>query len=439
MSNQVLNKIWTSSTLPATWFKRQVQNYQLDLELEQRIKEILVNVTTNGDRALIELTEKFDNTKLSEKELRVSTKEIQEAYTHVDNKQINALRTMKDKISAFETLLFSQGKFTTSIDNIKITNFLNPIESVGCYVPGGQASYPSTLIMTVVPAKVAGVSRVVVCSPPNRGKSISPLVLVAADICGVSEIYKVGGAQAIGALAYGTRTIKPVKKIVGPGNKYITMAKILVSRDVAIDMPAGPSEVLIVADETANPKFISLDMISQAEHGCDSSVGLITTSKKLGVEVQNWLSKLMSTIDRRSLVLESLRNYGFIITCDAIDKAVELANIFAPEHLEIITKDSAQLAVKFTTSGLILVGPFSPVALSDYGSGTNHVLPTGGYGHVFSGLSSLDFARRVSIVEGSKKGLIQLNNQLKVMTDAEDLPNHYMAIKARLESGNNIK
>ena len=439
MSDRVLNKIWTSPTLPATWFKRQVQNYQLDLELEKKIREILANVTANGDRALIKLTKKFDNTKLSKEDLKVSDKEIQEAYTHVDKKQIIALKTMKDKISAFETQLFNRGKFTTSIDNIKITNFLNPIESVGCYVPGGQASYPSTLIMTVVPAKIAGVSRVVVCSPPSQGKSISPLVLVAADICGVSEIYKVGGAQAIGALAYGTETIKPVKKIVGPGNKYITMAKILVSRDVAIDMPAGPSEVLIVADETANPKFVALDMISQAEHGCDSCVGLITTSKKLGIEVQNWLSKLMATIDRSYLVLESLRNYGFIITCDTIDEAVKLTNIFAPEHLEIITKDSEQLAVKFTTSGLILVGPFSPVALSDYGSGTNHVLPTGGYGHVFSGLSSLDFARRVSIVEGSRKGLLQLTNQLKVMTDAEDLPNHYMAIKARLESGNNIK
>ncbi len=439
MSNQVLNKIWDSSALPPAWFKRQVQNYQLDSELEKRIKKILETVARNGDLALIELTEKFDNIKLSKEEIRVSTKEIQKAYTQVNKKQIFALKTMKDKVIAFESLLFNREKITTTINNIKITNFLKSIESVGCYVPGGQASYPSTLIMTVVPAKVAGVSRIVVCSPPNRDKSINPLVLVAADICGVNEIYKVGGAQAIGALAYGTKTIKSVKKIVGPGNKYITMAKILASRDVAIDMPAGPSEVLIVADKTANPKFIALDMISQAEHGCDSSVGLITTSKKLGIEVQNWLSKLTPTINRSCLVLESLRNYGFIITCDKIDKAVELANIFAPEHLEIITENSAELAAKFTTSGIILVGSFSPVALSDYGSGTNHVLPTGGYGHVFSGLSSLDFARRVSVVEGSKKGLIQLNNQLEVMTQAEDLPNHYLAIKARLENGNNIQ
>ncbi len=435
MPNQVLSKIWDTSTLPVNWFNRQVQNYQLDQTLEKKTKKIIVNVTKNGDNALLELTKRYDKVILSEKDLLVSPKEIKEAYNNVDANQVSALKTIKDKIRTFETLVFNQSKITTSIDNIRITNILSPIESVGCYIPGGQASYPSTLIMTVIPAKVAGVSRIVVCSPPCKDGSIDPLVLVAADICGVDEIYKVGGAQAIAALAYGTATINPVKKIVGPGNKYITMAKILVSKDVAIDMPAGPSEVLIVADETANPKFIALDMISQAEHGSDSSAGLITTSEKIRDEVQNWLSKKIENIDRSNLVLESLRKYGFIITCNSIDEAVTLANVYAPEHLEIMTKDAMKLARKFTTAGLILVGPFSPVALSDYGSGTNHVLPTGGYGHVFSGLSSLDFARRVSIVKGSKKGLFNLSNQLKVITEAEDLPNHFNAIKGRFENG----
>ena len=435
MPNQVLSKIWDTSTLPVNWFNRQVQNYQLDQTLEKKTKKIIVNVTKNGDNALLELTKRYDKVILSEKDLLVSPKEIKEAYNNVDANQVSALETIKDKIRTFETLLFNQSKITTSIDNIRIANILSPIESVGCYIPGGLASYPSTLIMTVIPAKVAGVSRIVVCSPPCKNGSIDPLVLVAADICGVDEIYKVGGAQAIAALAYGTATINPVKKIVGPGNKYITMAKILVSKDVAIDMPAGPSEVLIVADETANPKFIALDMISQAEHGSDSSAGLITTSEKIRDEVQNWLSKKIENIDRSNLVLESLRKYGFIITCNSIDEAVTLANVYAPEHLEIMTKDAMKLARKFTTAGLILVGPFSPVALSDYGSGTNHVLPTGGYGHVFSGLSSLDFARRVSIVKGSKKGLFNLSNQLKVITEAEDLPNHFNAIKGRFENG----
>lgn len=435
MSSQVLVKIWDTSTLPTNWFIRQVQNYQLDQQLEKKIKNIIANVANNGDLALIELTEQYDKTILTKKDLLVSPKEIRDAYNDVDENQIVALKKIMNKISTFETLLFNQGKITTSMDNIRITNFLCPIESVGCYIPGGHASYPSTLIMTVIPAKVAGVSRIVVCSPPKEDGSINPLVLVAADICGVDEIYKVGGAQAIAALAYGTNKIKSVKKIVGPGNKYVAMAKILVSKDVAIDMSAGPSEVLIVADDTANPKFIALDMISQAEHGRDSTAGLITTSEKLCNEVQNWLSKIVEKIDRSNLVFDSLRNFGFIITCGDIEKAVELTNVFAPEHLEIMTENPMKLAKKFPTAGLILVGPFSPVALSDYGSGTNHVLPTGGYAHVFSGLSSLDFARRVNVVEGSKKGLFQLNNSLKVMTDAEDLPNHYEAIKARFENG----
>lgn len=434
MSNLILSRIWDASKLPINWFNRQVQNYQLDQILEEKIKEIIANVTKNGDSALIELTKRYDKVLLSEKDLLVSAKEIKEAYNHVDKNQISALLTIKDKIETFETQLFDKNKITTSIDNIQITNFLSPIESVGCYIPGGQASYPSTLLMTVIPAKVAGVPRIIVCTPPSKDGSLNPLVLVAADICGVDEIYKVGGAQAIAALAYGTFTINPVNKIVGPGNKYITMAKIFVSKDVAIDMPAGPSEVLIVADETANPKFIALDMLSQAEHGPDSTAGLITTSEKIRNEVQNWLSKKIEKINRSKVVLESLRNYGFIITCKSIDEAVTLANVYAPEHLEVMTKNSLELAKKFKTAGLILVGPFSPVALSDYGSGTNHVLPTGGYGHVFSGLSSLDFARRISIVKGSKKGLLAIKNQIKVMTEAEDLPNHYNAIEARFDN-----
>lgn len=433
MPNLIINRIWKASKLPTNWFTRQVQNYQLNQKLKEKIKEIIEDVTKNGDNALLELTKRYDKVVLSEKDIIVSAKEIENAYNHVDKNQISALRTIKDRIEAFETQLFDKNKITTSIDNIQITNILSPLESVGCYIPGGQASYPSTLLMTVIPAKIAGVTRIVVCSPPNKQGSLNPLVLVAADICGVDEIYKVGGAQAIAALAYGTSTIKPVKKIVGPGNKYITMAKIFVSKDVAIDMPAGPSEVLIVADETANPQYIALDMLSQAEHGPDSTAGLITTSEKISNEVQNWLSKKIENIDRRKLVHESLKNYGFIITCKSIDEAVSLVNVYAPEHLEVMTKNSGKLARKFKTAGLILVGPFSPVALSDYGSGTNHVLPTGGYGHVFSGLSSLDFARRISIVKGSKKGLIDLKNQIKVMTAAEDLPNHYTAIKARFE------
>jgi histidinol dehydrogenase len=284
--------------------------------------------------------------------------------------------------------------------------------------------------MTAVPAKTAGVPRIVVCSPPNAEGKVNPLVLVAADICEVNEVYKVGGAQAIAALAYGTETIKPVKKIVGPGSKYVTAAKVLVSTDVAIDMPAGPSEVLVLADETANPQFIAFDMISQAEHGGDSVAGLITTSEKTALQVQENLVKLAASAPRGEKVSEALGKYGFIIVCSGMDEAVALVNRFAPEHLEVMAANAKVLAEKLT-AGLILVGPYSPVALSDYGSGTNHVLPTGGFAQAFSGLSALDFTRRVSIVESSKAGLEKVKGNIKVMTDAENLPNHSKAIEAR--------
>jgi histidinol dehydrogenase len=287
--------------------------------------------------------------------------------------------------------------------------------------------------MTVTPAKVAGVPRVVVCSPPTSQGTISPLILVAADICKVDEIYKVGGVQAIAALAYGTETIKPVKKIVGPGSKYVTAAKVIVSQDVAIDMPAGPSEILVLADETADPRLIASDMISQAEHGTDSVAGLITTSEKLAKQVQDNLQKMAFETERSDIIKQSLSTYGFIITCNSNEELVAFANEFATEHLEIITHDPMKIAEKMTSAGVVLIGPYSPVALSDYGSGTNHVLPTGGFGHAFSGLSVLDFTRRVNIVESSKAGLLKVKDSIKVLTEAEGLPNHYKAVEARFE------
>jgi len=246
----------------------------------------------------------------------------------------------------------------------------------------------------------------------------------------VDEVYKVGGAQAIAALAYGTETIKPVCKIVGPGSKYVTATKILVSKDVAIDMPAGPSEVLVLADDSADARLIAYDMISQAEHGGDSVAGLITTSEKTALQVQENLAKLAVSAPRGEKVSESLEKYGCIIVCGSTDEAVALVNRFAPEHLEVMAADAKVLAEKLT-AGLILIGPYSPVALSDYGSGTNHVLPTGGFAQAFSGLSALDFTRRVSIVDSTKLGLEKAKGNIKVMAEAENLPNHYKAVEAR--------
>jgi len=431
MRNRIQVRVWKSSALPPDWFKRQAPDEQTNAQVESNVKAIVSTVVKNGDAALITFTEQFDEARLEAKNLRITAREIEDAYDEVDKEQVDALKFMKNKVSAFAKLTLKQVGFKTSHEGVKVQNVLRPIESVGCYVPGGQAAYPSTLVMTVVPAKVSGVPRIVVCSPPNVKGKVNPLVLVAADICEVNEVYKVGGAQAIAALAYGTETIQPVKKIVGPGSKYVTAAKILVSKDVAIDMPAGPSEVLVLADETANPQFIALDMISQAEHGGDSVAGLITTSEKTALQVQENLVQLVASAPRGEKVSKALEKYGFIVICGSIDEAVALVNRFAPEHLEVMATNAKVLAKKLT-AGLILIGPYSPVALSDYGTGTNHVLPTGGFAQVFSGLSALDFTRRVSIVESSKGGLEKARSAIKVMTEAEDFPNHSKAIEARL-------
>ena len=424
--------IWKAEALPADWSKRQKTNPKATQQLEESTKAIINEVKENGDKALVELSLKFDKANLTPKTLKVTIEEIKEAYKKTSQKQVEAIKFMHTKVSIFQKQQINQPQTKTTTDGITVQTVLRPIESVGCYVPGGQAAYPSTLVMTSVPAKVAGVPRVVVCSPSDVEGKVNPLVLVAADICGVDEVYKVGGAQAIAALAYGTETIKPVQKIVGPGSKYVTAAKVLVSKDVAIDMPAGPSEVLVLADGNADARLIAFDLISQAEHGEDSIAGLITTSEKIAVQVQDNLSWLAGSAKRSEKTSESLSKYGFIIVCKTIEEAVSLVNQFAPEHLEIMTSKPNEIAENLT-AGLILIGAYSPVALSDYGSGTNHVLPTGGFAKAFSGLSATDFTRRVSIVESSKPGLEKVKDSIKVLTEAENLPNHYKAIQARFE------
>ena len=425
-------KVWNSKELPIDWFRRQQADQQATTELETTVKAIISQVKADGDVALVELALKFDRAELTTRTLRVRPEEIKVAYNKTTPQQISALKFMKEKVAAYQKQLLNQTEIKTAGDGITVQTVLRPIESIGCYVPGGQATYPSTLVMTAVPAKVAGVPRIVVCSPSDSKGKVNPLVLVAADICGVDEIYKVGGAQAIAALAYGTRAIAPVRKIVGPGSKYVTTAKVLVSTVVAIDMPAGPSEVLVLADDSADARFIAFDMVSQAEHGGDSVAGLITTSERVASQVQENLAKLAAQAERGEKVSEALSKYGFIIVCATMDEAVGLVNQFAPEHLEVVTDNAKELTEKLT-AGLILIGPYSPVALSDYGSGTNHVLPTGGFAQAFSGLSALDFMRRVSIVESTKTGLERVKDSIKVMTEAENLPNHYKAIQARFE------
>jgi len=425
-------EVWDSKELPVDWFKRQKADEKATADLEIAVKNIVNKVKTEGDAALVEFALKFDRAELSARSLKVRPQEIKDAYTKTSQQQISALKFMKERVNVFQKQLLTQTDIKTTNDGISVQTILSPIESVGCYVPGGQAAYPSTVVMTAVPAKIAGVARIVVCSPSDAKGKVNPLVLVAADICGVDEVYRVGGAQAIAALAYGTRAILPVRKIVGPGNKYVTAAKVLVSTEVAIDMPAGPSEVLVLADETADARLIAYDMVSQAEHGGDSVAGLITTSGKIAANVVENLEKIVASAQRGEKIAESLAKYGFILVCNGIEEMVKLANKFAPEHLEVLTVKPDELAKKLT-AGLILLGPYSPVVLSDYGSGTNHVLPTGGFAQSFSGLTVLDFMRRASIVESTRTGLERAKDSIKTLTEAENLPNHYKALAARFE------
>ncbi len=410
-------------------------SYQLanDVTLETNVKVIMQEVQAKGDAALIDFTKQFDAVDLTVKGVRVSQEAILEANRKVPEEEIAALGLLKKRIEKMEQRKLARLSFVIKEKGLEVTNTVRPLESVGCYVPGGEATYPSTLMMTVVPAKVAGVPRVVVCSPPTSNGEVNPRVLAAASLCGVDEIYRVGGVQAIAALAYGTKSVKPVAKIVGPGNKFVTLAKILASRTVAIDLPAGPSEILVLADETADPKFIALDLISQSEHTQDNVAGLVTTSKELATEVVSEVERLIPRLgNRRLVVTESLSKNGFVLLCSTVEEAIRFVNVFAPEHLEIITRGSKSVAEKITTAGVILLGKYTPVSASDYCIGTSHVLPTGGFSRVHSELSVFDYVKRLNIIQCSKERLRRMRGLAKTLAYEEGLPSHYVAIEERL-------
>jgi histidinol dehydrogenase len=400
-------------------------------EQVSKVKTVMDGVARDGDKALIDYTLNFDGVKLNS--IRVTHNEIDNAYKSVNKEQLRALREIKRRLETAEKAVLSKlRKIEVRFEGTKISKLLKPVESVGCYVPGGKARYPSTVIMCAVPAKVAGVKRVVVCTPPTRDGSVDPLTLVAADLCGVNEIYKVGGAQSIAAMAYGTESIRPVSKIVGPGGTFVTIAKVLASSRVSIDMLAGPTELLVLADESADPESLALDIVAQSEHSTDTFCGLVTCSKKLADSVADQLSNVISSIDRSEIVTRSLEQNGFIALCKNYNDAVRFANEVAPEHLQLITKDARRLVNKIESAGLILVGEYTPSAASDYGFGSNHVLPTLAFARSRASLSCLDFVKLVSVVESSKAGLKNIAGLVKLMSESEDLPNHYKAIKARL-------
>lgn len=395
------------------------------------VESILRDVQKNGDSAIRKYEKKFSGANISS--LQLTKGEIKNAYSNISKPEIKALRLAKAKLERTESAIKSILKDKTiSDDGIKISKKFIPIQSVGCYIPGGLAKYPSSAIMSVVPAKVAGVKRVVVVSPPNSDGKIDPLTIVAADICGTNEIYKTGGVQSIAALSYGTNTIKKVDKIVGPGGAFVTTAKFLSSDQTAIDMLAGPTELGIIADDSANEKFVALDLISQAEHSKDTFCYMITTSEKLAKSVNKIVSELISNIQRSSIVKSSLKNNGFIAICKSKSDMIKLANILAPEHLQIMTKNPESISSHITSSGLILLGQNTPSSASDYILGSNHILPTNGFGKTRGSLSVLDFIKIKSEISSSKSSISRISKDLKILTNAEGLPNHYEAVRGRL-------
>ena len=394
-------------------------------------KTIMRDVAEHGDPAVLNYTSKFDGVRLDS--LRVSEQEMKQAYAQVTKDQIMAVKLMKQRLVKSELAILKRLKgMVVSSDGVRIDRMVKPVTSVGCYIPGGKARYPSTVVMCAVPAKVAGLKRVVALSPPRKDGTIDPLTLVAADICRVDEFYKVGGAQGIAALAYGTQSIKPVNKIVGPGGMFVTAAKLIASATVSTDMVAGPTELLIYADASADSQLIAVDLISQAEHSIDTVCGLVTTSDKLASEVQKRVESIVKKITRSDIVKKSLENNGFIVICRNESSCIEFVNEFAPEHLEIMCKYADAIAKKIDSAGLVLIGPYAPSSASDYSLGSNHVLPTLGFGKSRASLSVLDFVKIVNKVKVNKSGLAKVDRSIREITSAEGLLNHYEAVKARM-------
>lgn len=389
------------------------------------VQSILDDVRRNGDSAVKKYEQKFNGKKT--KQLRISKQDSKNAMitkAEFDSLKLSALRLSKTQRILNKSLIQSVKK----IPNVSFV----PIPSVGCYIPGGQARYPSSAIMSVITAAEAGVKRIVVVSPPDSNGNIDPMTITVAEYAG-AEIYKVGGAQAIAALAYGTKSIQKVDKIVGPGGKFVSIAKAIVSEETSIDMIAGPTELGIIVDSSADSELVAYDLVSQAEHSNDTMCFVITTSKSKAIQIQKSLKKIIPNIERSSIVKQSISKNGFIAICKNQNDVIELANKIAPEHMELMVKGAKALSKKITGPGLVLIGNNTPSSASDYLLGTNHILPTNGFGRTRGGLSVLDFLKLQTVVETKKSDLSEISDNLKILTDAEGLPNHYKAVERRLK------
>ena len=388
---------------------------------EASVREIVEQVRTNGDEALFGNTEKFDHVKLTPDTVRVSDAEIGEAYSEVSQELLRVIRKALENIRAFHEKQKRNSWFDTREDGVLLGQKVLPLRRVGVYVPGGKAVYPSSVLMNIVPAKVAGVSQIVMVTPPGKDGKISPNTLVAAHEAGADVIFKVGGAQAVAALAYGTETVPRVDKIVGPGNIFVALAKKSVYGQVGIDSIAGPSEIVVLADETANARFVAADLLSQAEHDEMASAILVTTSMKLAEQVSGQVDGFLKVLSRAQIAGKSIENHGYILVVDSLKEGIETVDAIAPEHLEIVTSNPFDTMTRVHNAGAIFLGPYSSEPLGDYFAGPNHILPTGGTARFFSPLSVDDFVKKSSIVYYSEEALRKVHKDIETFAKAEQL------------------
>ena len=410
--------------------KRSPNNYS---QYESTVNEIIENVKANKDKAVFEYTKRFDKFDLSAENIKITREEIEEAYTKMDAKLVEVIRKAAENIKIFHMKQLRNSWFDAKEDGTILGMKITPIEKAGVYVPGGKAAYPSSVLMNVIPAKVAGVKEIIMTTPPGADGKVNPGTLVAADIAGVDTIYKVGGAQAIAALAYGTESIPKVDKITGPGNIFVALAKKAVYGYVSIDSIAGPSEILVLADETANPRYVAADMLSQAEHDELASAILITTSKELAEKVSEEVDKFTAQLSRTEIIQKSLDNYGYILLAESMKQAIETTNEIASEHLEILTKNPFDVMTKIRNAGAIFLGEYSSEPLGDYFAGPNHILPTNGTAKFFSPVNVDDFIKKSSIISYSREALEKLHKDIELFAESEGLTAHANSIKVRFE------
>ena len=420
----------TKNNILENLLKRSPNSYG---KFEAAVGEILSNVRANKDAALFKYTKDFDKADINASNIVVTKEEIEEAYTKVDPKLVNVIRKALKNIKEYHEKQKQYSWFDSKPDGTILGQKVTALSRVGVYVPGGKAAYPSSVLMNVIPAKVAGVEQIIMCTPPDHEGKVYPTTLVAANEAGVDVIYKAGGAQAIAAMAYGTESVPKVDKICGPGNIYVELAKKAVFGYVSIDSVAGPSEILVVADETANPRYVAADLLSQAEHDEMASAILITTSNELAQKVSDEIDGFLKELSRSEIISKSLDNYGYILLVDNINDAVDAANEIASEHLEIVTKDPFNTMTKIKNAGAIFLGEYSSEPLGDYFAGPNHVLPTNGTAKFFSALSVDDFIKKSSIISYSRNALEEIHNDIETFATAEHLTAHANSIKVRFE------